>query len=313
VPESISHEGYSAKPMHSYWDDFFTLKGLKDAAEMARVLNHDDEAQRYQNLADDFATTLYASLDQSMRAHGIDYIPGCVELGDFDATSTTIALWPCGEGLQMPRRALEQTFELYWDRFLKRRDDPSFAWVDYTPYELRCIGSLVLLNQSKRAQEALDFFLRDRRPPKWNQWPEVVFRQPRTAKFLGDLPHTWCGSDFLNSVRMMFLYEREDDDSVVLLAGIPEDWVSTQPVGFRNMPTYGGKLSCTVEQAHTDPNKLVAEVSGTCPVPRGGIRLTPTVAMAAPAKVNGKPAVIDADGRVVIRELPAKIEWVAQR
>ena len=36
VPESISHEGYSAKPMHSYWDDFFTMKGLKDAAEIQR-------------------------------------------------------------------------------------------------------------------------------------------------------------------------------------------------------------------------------------------------------------------------------------
>jgi glycogen debranching enzyme len=31
VPESISHEGYSAKPMHSYWDSFFVLKGLTDA------------------------------------------------------------------------------------------------------------------------------------------------------------------------------------------------------------------------------------------------------------------------------------------
>ena len=38
MPESISHEGYSAKPMHSYWDDFFTLKGLKDAADMARAV-----------------------------------------------------------------------------------------------------------------------------------------------------------------------------------------------------------------------------------------------------------------------------------
>ena len=37
VPESISHEGYSAKPMHSYWDDFFILTGLKDAAEIARL------------------------------------------------------------------------------------------------------------------------------------------------------------------------------------------------------------------------------------------------------------------------------------
>src|SRR5205085_1392282 len=27
LPASISHEGYAAKPMHSYWDDFWGLKG----------------------------------------------------------------------------------------------------------------------------------------------------------------------------------------------------------------------------------------------------------------------------------------------
>ena len=35
LPPSISHEGYSAKPMHSYWDDFWALAGLKDAAWLA--------------------------------------------------------------------------------------------------------------------------------------------------------------------------------------------------------------------------------------------------------------------------------------
>ena len=113
----------------------------------------------------------------------------------------------------LPKAALANTFDQYWDRFVQRRDDPSFDWVDYTPYELRAIGSFVLLGQPERAQQALEFFMNDRRPPGWNQWPEVVHRDPRTAKFIGDLPHTWCGSDFVNSVRMMFLYEREADDA----------------------------------------------------------------------------------------------------
>lgn len=38
MPESISHEGYSGNPVHSYWDDFWTLRGLKDAADMATIL-----------------------------------------------------------------------------------------------------------------------------------------------------------------------------------------------------------------------------------------------------------------------------------
>jgi hypothetical protein len=154
MPESISHEGYSAKPMHSYWDDFFTLRGLKDAAQMAEILGHPAQAQRYQKLADDFAKTLYASIALAMQAHKIDYIPGCVELGDFDATSTTIALWPCGELHRLPRPALDRTFQRYWDQFVSRRDDPNFDWTAYTPYELRTIGSLVLLGQVERSPRA---------------------------------------------------------------------------------------------------------------------------------------------------------------
>ena len=40
LPESASHEGYLAHPVHSYWDDFWTLRGLKDAAAMANELGH---------------------------------------------------------------------------------------------------------------------------------------------------------------------------------------------------------------------------------------------------------------------------------
>jgi hypothetical protein len=308
VPESISHEGYSAKPMHSYWDDFFVLKGLKDAAEMMRVLGRTEQAERYQKVADDFATTLYKSMEAAQKAHGIDYIPGCVEFGDFDATSTTIALWPCGEAHRLPREALERTFERYWERFVQRRDNPDFDWFDYTPYEVRVIGSLNLLDQTDRAQEAMEFFLKDRRPTAWNQWPEVIYRKPRTARFLGDLPHTWCGSDFINSVRMMFLYEREHDDALVLFSGVPESWVSTEAIGFRDMPTYFGRITCTLSRDKKKEKLLTAELSGSCPVPSGGIRLTCPLGKVQQAKVNGQPATLDAEGRVQIDSLPARVE-----
>ena len=35
LPESASHEGYLAHPVHSYWDDFWALRGLKDSVTMA--------------------------------------------------------------------------------------------------------------------------------------------------------------------------------------------------------------------------------------------------------------------------------------
>ncbi len=58
-----------------------------------------------------------------MRTHKIDYLPGAAELGDFDATSTTIALAPVGETQMLPPNELHATFERYWEQFVARRTD----------------------------------------------------------------------------------------------------------------------------------------------------------------------------------------------
>jgi hypothetical protein len=150
VPESISHEGYSAKPMHSYWDDFFILRGLNDAAFLARELRQTAIANRYQTLANDFRDTLVASIASTMRRHKIDYIPGSAELGDFDATSTTVAISPVDEGAALPQAALQRTFEKYYEHALEPRT--------YTPYELRVVGTLVRLGQAARARTMLEYF-----------------------------------------------------------------------------------------------------------------------------------------------------------
>ncbi len=54
MPESISHEGYSAHPMHSYWDDFFTMRGLKDAVTIAHILQKKEDEKRFTKIRDEF-------------------------------------------------------------------------------------------------------------------------------------------------------------------------------------------------------------------------------------------------------------------
>ncbi len=60
LPPSISHEGYSAKPMHSYWDDFFALRGLRDAVMIASTLGHAADARRLDSIASEFSRELHA-------------------------------------------------------------------------------------------------------------------------------------------------------------------------------------------------------------------------------------------------------------
>jgi hypothetical protein len=49
-----------------------------------------------------------------------------------------------------------------------------------------------------------------------------VDHDARHARFIGDMPHTWVGTDFVRSVMDMLVYERESDSALVLCAGIPE-------------------------------------------------------------------------------------------
>ena len=303
LPPSISHEGYSAKPMHSYWDDFFALRGFKDAAWLAGVLGNRSQRTAFAAMRDQFQRELKASLSAAMARHRIDYLPGCADLGDLDATSTTIALAPGDAEAALPPGALARTFEKYWDFFRERR--VSTTWDAYTPYETRVIGSMVRLGWRERADSLANWFLRDRRPLGWQQWAEVVDRDPRHVRFIGDMPHTWVGSDFVRSVLDRFAYEREGDSTLVIGAGIPLAWTKEAPgVIVKGLPTPHGPLGFTM-RAHGD--SMVVTIDAGLRVPRGGIVVRPPLAgRMRRASLNSVTVPVGREG-IVIRHVPARI------
>ena len=146
LPESISHEGYASHPVHSYWDDFFAVRGLADAAEAASVLGDASAERRFRTECAAMRRDLRDSVARSIAEHGIDFVPGSVELGDFDPTSTAIALDPCGAADLLPEDALRRTFARYWEEFDARRrgDHKNDA---YTPYEVRNAAALLMLGE----------------------------------------------------------------------------------------------------------------------------------------------------------------------
>jgi hypothetical protein len=304
MPASISHEGYSAKPMHSYWDDFWSLRGYKDAVEIAKWLGHDQDAKAFAASRDQFRDDLYASLQLSTTQHKINFLPGAAELGDFDATSTTIALAPGGEQGRLPDALLRNTFERYWREFVERRDGKR-NWDYYTPYELRTVGAFVRLGWRERVMESLDFFFADRQPVGWNQWAEVVAREPRKPFFLGDLPHAWVGSDYVRSVLDMFAYVRESDQSLVIAAGIPDGWLEGEGIAVGDLRTPYGKLSYALRREN-GTTKL--HVDAGLQLPPGGIAFAwPVAGMPGQTRINGKSATWQ-DGELRIRRLPTDIQ-----
>ena len=306
VTESISHEGYSAKPMHSYWDDFFTMKGLKDAAEIQKILGETESYERIKKTRDTFRDNLYTSLQLAMKTRKINYIPGCVELGDFDATSTTIALTPCNELNNLPKPQVYNTFDKYYE-FFKNRRDGKLDWVNYTPYENRLIGSFIILDQPERAHELIEFFLNDQRPQGWNHWAEVVWKDYRTPRYIGDMPHTWVGSDFINAIRSMFVYENEYDQSLVLASALYQDWIdSPNGMSVENLPTYYGELSYSIKK---DGEKYLFSISGDAKLPSNGIKIKNFNGSKLPVKVtiNGIESKDFNEKEISVRVFPAAV------
>jgi hypothetical protein len=305
VPESISHEGYSDRPVHSYWDDFWAVRGLSDAAGLARALGREDEARGFTASRDEMRRDLHASIRRVIATRGIDYIPGSAELGDLDPTSTTIALEPCGEGSRLPARELANTFDRYWERFTARQADRAKGG-EYTPYEWRVAGSFVRLGARDRAQALFNFFFADRRPAAWSHWAEVVWPEVRTPKFIGDMPHGWVGSDFIRSYLDLFAYDRDEDGALVLGAGLPAAWLADpKGVSVGKLRTRYGSLDLAFA---SERGRLRARIGGGASVPPGGFVVPwPFDGRPSSATVNGRAAALSPRGELVVRETPAEI------
>lgn len=268
MPESISHEGYSAKPMHSYWDDFFTIRGLKDAVTIADMLGEKEYSTKFSVIRDTFSKNLYNSINKTIKRTNINYIPGCADMGDFDATSTAISLFPAQERKNLPQPYLDSTFSIYYSYFKERKNNLN-NWVNYTPYEVRLINTFTLLNKPDIANELLDYFLKDQRPENWNHWAEVVWRNRDTNIFLGDMPHTWVGSDYINSIRNMLVFEEENNSSLSLFKGITSSWFAgNDTLSVKNMPTYYGNITFSVIKEN---GKAQIQISGDLKLPENGI------------------------------------------
>lgn len=306
LPESISHEGYSSHPVHSYWDDFFALRGLKDAADLASVVGDEERASSIAILRDAFRADLVASILRVMETRATDYIPASVELADFDPTATAIAVTIAGLTPDLPRAALDRTFDRYWET-VEARVHGGGTSNAYSPYELRNVEALVRLGRRERAHEILTALFRDQRPAAWNQWAEIVWRDPDAPRFIGDMPHTWVGSSFVRALRTMLAYEREEDRALVLAAGVAPAWVTSDPgVGVKRLPTYFGVLSYTLRAEGEAALRM--RLTGDVNVPPGGIVLEPPLPRPLLAvSVNGKPIESFTADAATIHEFPADV------
>src|SRR6185295_2466510 len=130
-------------------------------------------------------------------------------------------------------------------------------------------------------------------------------RDARQPRFLGDMPHAWIASDFIQAVLDLFAYERGEDRALVLAAGVPSDWLAGEGIAIRNLRTPYGKLSYTLRR---DDQRTLLKISGDLVPPPGGlIFIWPLASAPGRAHINGRSLEWEKGNQLRIRTLPAVI------
>jgi hypothetical protein len=219
---------------------------------------------------------------------------------------TCVALWPADVGADLPARAVEATWQRYWEE-VEARFSGRARWENYTPYEWRNVSALVRLGWRERAGALVGWLMEDRLPRAWNGWPEIVWHDRKTARFLGDLPHAWVGSDFIRSFLDMLAYERPTQGTLVLGAGLQPRWLlEPNGVAVSGLRSRWGPVAFTVR---ADAERVRWSIPAATAVPPGGLVLTwPLEGTPAKATLNGVAVAPGPGGEVVVHEVPAMVE-----
>lgn len=96
------------------------------------------------------------------------------------------------------------------------------------------------------------------------------------------MPHTWVGSDYIRSLRSLLVFEEESDQSLVIAAGVPYEWLESSGVSVKHLPIYHGTLNYRLWREA--PGKLRLKLTGD-------IVLKPPVALRG-LMVNGKASTL---------------------
>jgi hypothetical protein len=240
LPASISAEHLGPFD-YFYWDDFWSLRGLLDGAELLRVLGDDATAAQ----AEGWARSLRADLERSMASVaerlGSDVLPaGPRRRIDPGIIGTLVACVPLGL-FSADHPVIAATTEAVRDRFCV---GPAFyQGISHTglgTYLTLQLAAVELAAGDDRCLERLAWLVEAATPTF--TWPEAV-HPGLGGGCMGDGHHGWAAADFLSFVRSLLV--REVDGGLALCSMLPEAWVG-QNLEVHDAPTHHGLLSFAV-------------------------------------------------------------------
>jgi hypothetical protein len=245
MPASISAEHLGPFDYY-YWDNFWSLRGLLDGAELLRVAGDEEAATS----ASEWAVALRADLDTSVAlaaerlSEGRPVIPagprrrvGPALIGSLVACSPLELLAPHDPAIEATAEAVRRRFCI---------GPAFFQGISHTglgTYLTLQLAFVELAAGDERALDRLQWMLGAATPTC--TWPEAI-HPLLGGGCMGDGHHGWAAADFLSLVRSLLV--REVDGGLALCSMLPDEW-RDRPLGVHDAPTHSGRLSFRVDVA----------------------------------------------------------------
>ena len=265
LPPSVSAEHLGPFDWF-YWDDFWGVKGLFDAAEMLEAVGESAAASDAARMATAFRADLDRSLTITAERLGTSAIPaGPRRRIDPAVIGSLVAGWPL-RLMEADDERLVATADVVRERFLV--GDAFFQGISHTglgTYLTMQLAFTELEAGDRRALQRLDWML-GAATPTWT-WPEAL--HPRLpGGCMGDGHHGWAAADVLTFVRNLLV--RDTSEGLALCSMVPEAWLG-QGIEVHRAPTHSGELSFAVRW-HGDRPALLWELVPHADV--GGVHVT---------------------------------------
>ncbi|MBV8386889.1 MAG: hypothetical protein JO155_08885 [Acidimicrobiia bacterium] len=271
MPASISAEHLGPFDYY-YWDDFWSLRGLLDGADLLAVTGDERAAGRAREWADELAADLDRSLSLVAEQLGTRAIPaGPRRRPDPAMIGSLVACAPLGlrpaddPAIVATVDAVREFCE--GDAFFQ-----SIAHTGLGTYLTLQLAFVELEQGDRRALDRLRWMLSA--ATATYTWPEAIHPQ-LGGGCMGDGHHGWAAADFLSFVRNLLV--REVAGGLAVLSLLPDEWVG-HSVEVHDAPTHHGLFSFAVRW-HGDRPALLWELKphpGAAPVTLTAPGLDPT-------------------------------------
>jgi hypothetical protein len=244
LPAGFSAEHLGPNDFY-YWDDFWGVAGLRAAADLMAEEGETEVAATFRKDAENFMEAIEKSVSSTRSFHRRGAIPAApYRRMDAGAIGSIVAdyplqLWEAGDS-----RILATARFLRENCFFKGAFFQDMIHSGINAYLTLHLAQVFLrAGQPADAIELIEAVAAVASPT--GQWPEAI--HPRVeGGCMGDGQHAWAAAEWVLAIRNLFV--REELDELILLAGVPEKWLSADAVArLGPAPTRWGPVSVSVQ------------------------------------------------------------------